>query len=95
CSSDLLPGFYKVSAGDRVAARAAVNVDPRESDLRTIDPALVREHMSDDRVSLEIRDSRQEGPVLALRGTPLWHWFLMAAMAAIAAELVLLSVWKK
>lgn len=91
----LLPGFYKVTLGDRVAGRAAVNVDPRESDLRAIDQALVREHLLDERVSLEIRDSRQDGPVLALRGRPLWHWFLLAAMGAVGAELVLLSVWKK
>ena len=93
-----IPGFYTVTSGEQTFAQAAVNLDPRESDLRRIDPDVVREHLRNDHVSLEnfsYAGDSQEGPILRVRGKPMWHWFVVAAMISIGAELVLLGVWKK
>ena len=90
-----LPGFYRLMLGAREVAAAAVNVDPRESDLRTIDAALLREHLRQDGVAVEIRGLEDQGPVLRVRGLPLWPHLLAAAMVVLGLELGLLALWKR
>lgn len=90
-----LPGFYEILQDDKAVASAAVNIDPREGDLRRTDPEVLREHLSRDDMVLKIRGRDETGPILRVRGRPLWPWFVLAAMAAICLELVLLCVWKQ
>ena len=90
-----MPGFYRIVKGEQTVSQAAVNVDPRESDLRRIEEEVVRDHLRNDKLALEIHGPQTEGPVLRVRGQPLWQWFMFAAMAAIAVELILLGIWKK
>ena len=90
-----LPGFYKLISDSGPLSTAAVNCDPRESDLRTIDEKLVREHLRNENLGLEVRGLEQEGPILNVRGRPLWPNFLAAAMAVLALEMILLAVWKR
>ena len=90
-----LPGFYSIRQGGGEIACVAVNTDPRESDLRRADPVVLREHLAGDNMVLKIHDHAQPGPILRMQGTELWYWFVLAAMGAIAAELVLLCLWKQ
>ena len=89
-----LPGFYEVLCDDKPMARSSVNLDPRESDLRRITPAGAREQLAGEDVILTIEDSQQAGALLELRGRPIWHLFILATMAIVAMELILLSIWK-
>jgi hypothetical protein len=91
----VLPGFHRVTDGTHEAALAAVNIDPRESDLRTIDNELLKEHLQSDRLGLDIHGIEEEGPVIRVRGRPLWPGLLAFAMLAMALELGLLALWKR
>jgi hypothetical protein len=79
-------GLYTVMADGQEAAVIAVNTDPDESDLRTIDPR-------------ELQNERDRRPVYLVGGArgdtrledlsksrPLWPWFLLAAFAVLVAE---------
>jgi len=90
-----LPGFYSIRQSGREIACAAVNGDPRESDLRRADPIVLRGHLAGENMVLKIHDQAQAGPILRLRGTELWYWFVLAAMAVVGAELALLCLWKQ
>jgi len=81
-----LPGFYTARQGDLALGSAAVNLDPRESDLRQIE-----QMEADSRVTLDAaRHTLLEAPDMAL-----WGWLLAAAMAAMAVELLLIGFWKR
>jgi len=90
-----LAGFYEVHVNGRLAASAAANLDPREGDLRRIDADTLRKDLAAPGVALEVQGADQAGPVLRLQGTPLWPWFVLGAMAAIALELTLVAIWKR
>ncbi len=90
-----LPGFYTISRNDQPVAYVSVNVDSREGDLRRAPPDVLREHLKSEEIGLEIRSHEREGPILRIRGKPLWKWFVLAAMGVIALELALLGIWKR
>lgn len=88
-----LPGFYRFNSGNQTLAWDAVNIDPRESDLRRADPEAVRAKFEGGSVSIA-------APTAAINttpdeGRPLWHVALFLAAAALAAEMALLSAWKR
>ncbi len=60
-----------------------------------MDDAFVLEHMRSGKVGLEMHDPAGGGPVISVRGLPMWHYLVMAAMAALAVELALLTIWKR
>ncbi len=77
------PGFYEIRSGDRLLRRVAVNVDPKESDLRRVAPVHVREALGKKTAAAERRPTRRS------RAAPiaLWPWCLVTALLLIAAEL--------
>ncbi len=88
-------GFYRAEYDRQVLAIKAVNIDPRESDLRRIDTALV-EGLFDHAASADpVASKNAQQDMLGLHGKPLWGWALAAALAFMALELSLLSYWRR
>lgn len=90
-----LPGFYRFKIGDRTVGQAALNVDPRESNLERIDrdSLLNAFHASGSQPALESAAGWE--PLANLRGRPLWGWCLATTMCAFGIELLLLGYWKR
>lgn len=79
-------GFYQMPSADEHPLLAfAVNTDPEQSDLRTIDPSVLP-----DRAGQSQREASYVGTTTdygsLLRGQPVYHWFLLAALAFLLAE---------
>uniref|UniRef100_A0A832I2C8 VWA domain-containing protein n=1 Tax=Eiseniibacteriota bacterium TaxID=2212470 RepID=A0A832I2C8_UNCEI len=81
------PGLYRVLQDGRLRAVFAVNPDPRESDLAPVaEPALVRAFppgraqvvRPGGDLARRVREARY--------GRELWSWFVIAALALLAAE---------
>lgn len=84
-------GFYKVSLPNgEVVQEFAVNVDPRESNLRPIEPAALGKMISTEVVTgledLKLWLGRNRGLV------PLWPFLLVLAFLVFAAEAVLANL---
>ncbi len=90
-----LPGFHEVLIDERVIASAAVNVDGREGDLRRMSREAIVERLRTGQSDPVIHDVQQTGPILRLRGYPMWPWSVLAAMVAVGLELILLGIWKR
>jgi hypothetical protein len=90
-----LPGFYLIKHGTEVLSVAAVNLDGREGDLRRMDEQTLRDRLENDRSTVQVKSSQSEGPILNVRGRPLWPWCVLAAMILVGLELALLGVWKR
>jgi hypothetical protein len=90
-----LVGFYQVQRGEQTAAVLAVNVDPRESDLRRQQAAPAAAALQEVGTAAGVHAMFEAGPILRVRGRPLWAWFVVAAMCAVALELLVLSIWKQ
>jgi len=88
-------GFYRVLRNDQPVGDVAMNIDARESDLRPLDAAAITEQLKTPSVTVEVKGQATEGDILDVRGQPLWHWFVLAAMAMIGLELGLLAVWNR
>lgn len=91
-------GFYDVMQGDRLLGRAAVNLDPRESDLQRLEePRLLAALRNTGAASAHLYamrgDDERHGP--AWRGTPLWGWAAVLALAALMSEMTLLGLWRR
>lgn len=89
------PGFYELQRDDQAISALAINLDPRESDLRRADEAALAHQLEAGGSTLEISELNQSGPIVRLRGQPLWNWFIAAAMGALALELLMLGVWRR
>jgi len=89
------PGHYTVRAGGERLDTFAVAIDPRESDLRTIDTTTIESLFGQPERGVEVR--RLDGDTAAIDrdGVALWPWLVAAAMVMLAAEMTLLSVWKR
>lgn len=86
-------GFYEVSAQGRRVALGAVNVDPRESDPRTLTAesieALVRP------AAAAPDAAARPVPQRAVEGTPIWWVAILIALGLVGAELALLAAWRR
>lgn len=89
------PGFHRILRNDRPFGDVAVNIDARESDLRALDEAAMARALKSEGIAIDLHSPLAASDVLELRGQPLWHWFIVAAMGFIAVELALLSVWNR
>ena len=88
------PGFYEVHRGqDRFTA--AVNVDPRESDLRRLDDAALTNQCENQGIGNEVGHAAGWDPTLATSGRPFWGSCFVAAMCVVAAELFLVGLWRR
>ncbi len=89
------PGFYAAVQGDRVLGQVAVNVDPRESDLRRLEAGALLMRLQASGMTARLHDAAGQDPVLNLRGLPLWGWMIAAAMLMLGVEMLLLGWWKR
>lgn len=87
------PGFVRITSGDQVVAWEAVNIDPRESDLNCAAADAVRTALQTSQLGTEVSQT-SAAQTLDLSGRPLWHWAVLIAAGALAAEMVLLGVWR-
>lgn len=92
---DLQPGHYEVVLGSDTVATFALNTSRLGSDLRTMAPeelqaALERQGLS----TFSVLGTAVADVSLSLttleRGTPLWRWFIIAALCFLLAEVLLL-----
>jgi hypothetical protein len=90
-------GIYELVLGEEVVDAFAFNYDRRESDLSYLNEASLEALSATGALSLlaadnqasligEIRESNE--------GTPLWRYFLWAALAFFLVEVLLLRFWK-
>lgn len=91
-------GFYDVKQGDQLLGRAAVNLDPRESNLGRIDEVQLQVALQKTGAgSVRVYDPRggddQHGP--GWRGTPLWGWAAVLALVFLMGEMFLLGLWRR
>lgn len=91
-------GFHDVIQGDRLLGRVAVNIDPRESDLKRMDEsqllaALKKTGASSVRLYDLQGGNDQHGP--GWRGTPLWGWAGALALGMLMCEMLLLGIWRR
>lgn len=83
------PGLYRMPAGDaRNLLVFAVNTDPSQSDLRTIDPAVLPDRASGSEKQASFVGKTTNYAAL-LRGKPVFHWFLLFALGFLLLEGVL------
>lgn len=80
------PGFYFLPGGSsRDLLAFAVNTDPDQSDLRAMDPTILP-----DRAGTTLHEASFLGATsdyeALLRGRPIFHWFIFAALAFLLLE---------
>jgi len=90
-----LPGFYHLRIGDQPVAVAALNVDPRESNLERIDRDSLLRCFTESSTRLTLQTADNWEPLANLRGRPLWGWCLASTMAFFGIELFFLGYWKR
>ncbi len=91
-----LPGTYEVMSGERMVQRMAVNLDPRESDLRTYAPQEAANALSE---ALQTRVAVRETPTSGIlveagpAGSELWKACLVLALMCLMAEVLVTARW--
>lgn len=88
-------GFYQAEADERVLGVVAVNLDPRESDLTRVSVERLTERLRGQGVQTVTASATSWELVLNLEGRPLWGACFVAALCAIAVELLLLGWWRR
>jgi len=88
------PGFYEIQRGSERYA-AAINVDPRESDLRRIDKGALTSHFENQGIGLEVNTAAGWDPVFSTGGHPFWGNCFVAALCFVAVELFLVGLWRR
>ena len=88
------PGFYQVQRGGRVVSTLAFNQDKRESELAAYSAAELREMIGPNRPNISVVEGNDIGADPARlhaeqNGTPLWRYFLLLALLALLAEVLL------
>ncbi len=83
------PGFYHLPGADKHALlEFAVNPDPEESDLRAMDPAVLPDRAGTSHPEASFVGATTDYNLL-LRGRPVFHWFLLGALAFLFIEGIL------
>jgi hypothetical protein len=90
-----LPGFYRFKVGDQTVAQAALNLDPRESNLERVDRESLLRCFDINGTRMALESAAGWEPLANLRGRPLWGWCLATTMCAFGIELFLLGYWKR
>lgn len=89
-------GFYRWQQGPATLGLAAVQLDPRESDLRPLPgPALAERIASRSNTAVNATTLNDPGNTLDLRGRSLWGWALLAALGLLCVEMGLLGGWRR
>lgn len=87
------PGFVRITSGEKTVAWEAVNIDPRESDLKSAAPDEIRSALQTAILGAAVSEA-SAAQTLDLSGRPLWHLALLVVAGALAAEMILLVVWR-
>lgn len=90
-----LTGVYRLQDQERVIAEAPVHLDRRESDLGRIKRADLESRIQSEGVGVAMQAAEGFSRLTPTRGTPLWGWFLFAGLAAVAAELAVVGLWRR
>lgn len=91
-----LPGFYRASLNEERMASAAVNADPRESDLSVLSADQVEQLAAGTRATVLTGDQAGVDTLGRMfEGRPLWHYFAAAALALLVLELALQWYWRR
>ncbi|MFW6108276.1 MAG: hypothetical protein ACOC8D_00535, partial [bacterium] len=84
---------YRAKWGEEVREVGVVNVDPRETDTRSVPLKYLSK--AADLAKSDAVAVADEGEGLDGEGRrPLWHWLAAVAAAALAGEMVVLALWK-
>jgi len=79
-------GFYHLpDSSDKNLLSFAVNTDPEQSDLRTIDPSVLPDRAGKSHTEASYVGATTNYSAL-LRGQPIYHWFLLAALIFLLVE---------
>lgn len=94
------PGFYQVRKQDKVLTTLAFNQDKRESELAVYSAAELREMIGPNRPNVRVIEGKDVGAGLAQlqaeqTGTPLWRYFLLLALLALLAEVLLVRFGRR
>lgn len=95
------PGIYDVRAGETLVRRVAMNLDPRESDLRAAAPDEAVDLLSDalghpvqafdlQEDDVPIAETIQQQRV----GIEIWNVFLLLALGFLVTEMLVASQWR-
>jgi len=80
------PGFYHLPGeGGRDLLVFAVNPDADQSDLRSIDPAVLPDRAGNAKTEASFVGNTTDYALL-LRGKPVFHWFVLAALGLLLIE---------
>ena len=90
-------GVYELLLGDEVVDAVAFNYDRREADLTYLEAADL--DALGDIANVEVIDADNQASFLgdiraANEGTPLWRYFIWAALAFFLVEVLLLRFWR-
>lgn len=96
------PGIYDILAGEERVRRIAVNVDVRESDLRSLPSREGRERLAEalgaDVELIDADDARPAEVVQSIlqqrTGVELWNLFLLMSLICLIAEMVVAKRWR-
>lgn len=88
------PGFYTVMQGDTALAVIAVNIDPRESDLRRVSADEIRLALRGEGGQPGVEHSTG-GAGLAIHGEALWGWWLLIGLGLLGLEMGLVGYWRR
>jgi len=94
------PGFYQVRQGQKVVTTLAFNPNKRESELAAYSADDLRQMLGEDHPNVRVVESGADGAGLAAdnaaqTGTPLWRYFLAAALVFLLAEALLVRFGRR
>lgn len=89
------PGFYDLYSKSVKLKTIAINTDPKESDLRTMD---LKELQSILPTGVELKSGFEKGKISNsfkndLDSTPLWKYFLFLALLFLLIEILIIRFW--
>lgn len=89
------PGFYNLVKQGKVVTTLAFNPDKRESELTAYSAAELRQQLGDEHPNVRVLDDGAQPEAIARyraeqAGQPLWRYCLLAALACLLAEALLL-----
>lgn len=91
-----MPGFHRILADDQRVGAIAVNVDPRESALESLTERQLLGLVQRPGGGVNVASGGDSAALkAAIEGKPLWHYFLVAALCALALEQGLLLALRR
>ncbi len=88
-------GIYRLRAQGRDRDAIAVNLNPLEGDLSTLDVQQVRQMFVRENNASQVVAVDQWQKPIDLEGRPLWGWMILLVMVFVGIELALLSWWRR